>query len=92
MIYSLKGAILFLKIDLQSDIDVPETTFKTRYGHYEFLVIHFKLTNAPATFMDMMNGVFQPHLNRACSTLKNLYYRQFIKNFLIIALPITKLL
>ena len=44
--------------------DVPKTAFRTRYGHYEFLVMPFCLTNAPATFLDLMNRVFQPHLDR----------------------------
>ena len=39
-------------------------TFRTRYGHYEFLVMSFGLTNAPATFMDLMNQVFRPYLDR----------------------------
>ena len=38
-------------------------TFRTRYGHYEFLVMSFGLTNAPATFMDLMNMVFQRYLD-----------------------------
>ena len=38
-------------------------TFVTRYGHYEFLVISFGLTNAPATFMDHMNRVIQSYLD-----------------------------
>ena len=44
--------------------DVPKTTFKTRYGHYEFRVIPFGLTNAPTAFMDLMNWVFHPYLDR----------------------------
>ena len=44
--------------------DVPKTAFGTRYGHYEFLVMSSGLTNAPAAFMDLMNQVFQPYLDR----------------------------
>jgi len=36
--------------------NVAKTAFRTRYGHYEFLVLPFGLTNAPALFMDLMNG------------------------------------
>ena len=43
---------------------VPKTAFWTRYGHYEFLVMSFGLTNAPAAFMDLMNQVFRPFLDR----------------------------
>ena len=44
--------------------DIPKTAFRTRYGHYEFLVMSFGLTNAPSAFMDMMNRVFKDYLDK----------------------------
>ena len=43
--------------------DIPKTAFRTRYGHYEFLVMFFGLTNAPAAFMNLMNRVFRSYLD-----------------------------
>ncbi|GJV81636.1 putative reverse transcriptase domain-containing protein [Tanacetum coccineum] len=44
--------------------DIPKTAFRTRYGHYEFQVMSFGLTNAPAVFMDLMNRVCKPYLDK----------------------------
>ncbi|XP_057532943.1 uncharacterized protein LOC130810836 [Amaranthus tricolor] len=44
--------------------DIPKTVFRTRYGHYEFLVMPFGLMNTPATFMDLMQRYFNPYMDK----------------------------
>ena len=68
----LAKAKVFSKIDLRlsyhqikiSPEDIPKIAFSTRYGLYEYLVMSFGLTNAPAYFMYLMNLVFMPKLNK----------------------------
>ena len=68
----LRGAQVYSKIDLYSgyhplrvrEINIPKTTFRTWYGHFQFTLIPFRLANAPAAFMDLMHKVFQPYLDK----------------------------
>jgi hypothetical protein len=68
----LKGAIIFSKIDLRSgyhqvrtkEEGIRKTTFRTKYGHYEFTIVSFGISNAPVVCMCLMNGVFKEYFDK----------------------------
>ena len=68
----LKGVRVYSKIDLRigyyqlrvKEANIPKTTFRMWYGHFEFTMMPFGLMNALTTFMDLMHWVFQPYLGR----------------------------
>ncbi|GKB95384.1 putative reverse transcriptase domain-containing protein, partial [Tanacetum coccineum] len=68
----LQGSSVYSKIDLRlgyhqlriREEDIPITSFRSRYGHFEFQLMPFGLTNAPAVFMDLMNRVCKPYLEK----------------------------
>ena len=67
----MKGARVYSNIDLHTgyhqlrvrETNIHKTTFRTQYGHFEFIVMPFGLTNVSAAFMDLMHRVFQPYLD-----------------------------
>ena len=86
MLDQLRGARVYSKINLHTsyhqlrvrETDIPKTAFRTRYGHFEFIVMPFRLTNALAAFMDLMHRVLQPYLDQ--------FIMVFVDNILIYSL------
>ena len=68
----MRGVRVYSKIDLCTgyhqlrvrEADIPKTTFRMQYGHLEFTVMPYELTNALTTFIDLMHRVFQPYVDQ----------------------------
>ena len=79
----LRGERVYSKIDLRTgyhqlrvrEVDIPKTASRTRYMHFEFTLMPFRLMNEPTSFMDLMHRVFQPYLDQ--------FVVVFIDDFLI---------